>query len=383
MTRLNVQEVTANDVMSRNLVTVEPLDDVSTALGKMKANDINEVPVVSDGRVLGLVSYEILLKKRSIPMTTKVENVMSFPPRVKKSDTIMDIAETMLSSGYRAVPVADREKIIGIVSRTDLLGAISKLRILREITVQEIMTEHPHWICEDDSIDQVRSVIYKLDVRALPVVDKKDKLVGVIGLKDIANISSYQKTRQTRGDTRGGKSSTAKIDVRSVMNTPPITINQTAQITEAVELMRKHDISTVVVTERETPVGIITQYDLIELIASFKKEDQVFVQISGLHETDSHTYDVMFELIQKYIKRLGKIVTPKVFTIHVHIEGGGPETSGNVTLRGRLTTEHEMFFASAEDWDIMKASSELLSQMERMVRKEKEKQRDLDRQSAR
>lgn len=383
MTRYNVQEMTAKDVMSRNLITVEPHDDVSSALGKMRSNDINEVPVVLKKKVVGLVSYENLLKRRSIPMTTRVENVMSFPPRVSKTDTIMDIAETMLSSGYRAIPVTDKEKIVGIVSRTDLLGVISKLSILKEILVHEIMTEHPHWICEDDSIDQVRSVIYKLDTRALPVVDKKDRLVGVVGLKDLAKISYRDKSRQTRGDIRGGKSSADNVTVKSMMKSPPITIGPDAKIAEAVELMKKNEISTVVVIKGEMPVGIITQYDLIELIASFKKEDQVFVQISGLHETDSETYDIMFELIQKYIKRVGKIVTPKVFTIHVNAEGGSTVSGGDVNIRGRLTTEHEMFYATAEDWDIMKALSEMLSQMERMIRKEKEKKRDEERHAAR
>jgi CBS domain-containing protein/ribosome-associated translation inhibitor RaiA len=303
---------------------------------------------------------------------------MSFPPRVNTSDTIMDIAETMLSSGYRAVPVTDKDKIVGIVSRTDLIEVISKLRILKEILVQEIMTTHPHCVCEDDTIDQARSLIFKLDIRALPVVDKNDNLVGVVGLKDLAQASLRKKTRQTRGDA-AGKADAAKVVVKSVMNKPPVTIAQDLQISDAVELMRKNDISTVVVVDDDVPIGIVTQYDLIELIASFKKEDQVFVQISGLHEAESEMYDVMFELIQKYIKRVGKICSPKVFTIHVHSEGGSHDASGDVKLRGRLTTEHEMFYASAEDWDIMKALSELLSQLERMIRKEKEKKRDAER----
>lgn len=378
MTRLNVQEIKAEDIMSRNLVTVEPHDDVSSALGKMRSNDINEVPVVLKGKIVGLVSYETLLKKRTMPMTTKVENVMSFPPKVKKTDSIMEIAETMLSSGYRAVPVTERDKVVGIVSRTDLLSVISKLRILGEILVHEIMTSHPHLICEDDTIDRARSIIFKLDVRALPVVDNEHKLVGVVGVRDLAQAGFRKKTRQTRGDA-AGRTGAAKIEVGSLMKSPAITIDQEAKIVDAVKLMQKNDISTVVITEGETPIGIVTQFDLIELIASFKKEDQVFVQISGLHEADSECYDEMFELIQKYVKRVSKIVTPKIFTVHVHAEGGSHDASGDVKLRGRLTTEHELFHSTSEDWDIMKALSELLSQMERMIRKEKDKKKDAER----
>ncbi len=375
MTRLNVQEIKAKDIMSKILFTVEPEEDVSSAIGKMKQHDINEVPVVSNGKVVGLVSYETLLKRRSIPMTTKVENVMIFPPRVSENDSVMDIAETMLSSGYRAVPVTKRERIVGIVSRTDLINIIPSLKILSGILVYEIMTSHAHCVSEDDTMDKARSLIYKLDVRALPVVDDEENLVGVVGLKDLAQSSFRKRTRQTRGDT-AGKTGPAKIDVRSMMTTPPITIGQDANIVEAVKLMNSNNISTIVVTVDGKPIGIVSQYDLIELIASFKKEEQVFVQISGLHEADSEAYDVMFELIQKYIKRVGKIVTPKVFTIHVHSEGGSHDASGDVTLTGRLTTEHEMFYSKAEDWDLMKALSDMLSHLERQIRKDKDKKLD-------
>jgi CBS domain-containing protein/ribosome-associated translation inhibitor RaiA len=381
MTRKSVQEIKARDIMSRQLITVTPDDDVSLALGKMQQHDVNEVPVVSGKRLVGLVSYDTLLKRRSIPMTTRVENIMGFPPRVELNASVMEIAETLLSSGYRAVPVTEREKIKGIVSRTDLLNIIPALNILKEIPIREIMTSSPHFILESDTVDHARSIMYKLDVRAMPVTDENNKLVGVVGLKDLAQVSYHKKSRQTRGDVAGGKSSASKVEVKSVMNTPAITIGPDYKLADAVRLMNDNDISTVIVTDNEIPVGIVTQYDLIELIASFKVEEQVYVQISGLHETDSEAYDMMFDLIQKSVKRLGKLVKPKIFTIHVTAqEAGSDHTSGNVQLRGRMTTEHEMFYATAIDWDLMKALSEMLSQMERSVRKEKEKRQDAERQ---
>jgi len=380
MTRINVQEIKSKDIMSKNLFTVEPDDEVSTAVGMMRQHDVSEVPVISDDKVVGMVSYETLLKKRSIPMTTKIENVMIFPPRVGRDDSIMDIAETMLSSGYRAVPVTDKERIIGIVSRTDLLSIIPSLKILRDILVKEIMTAHPHCVREDDNMEHARNVIYKLDVRAIPVVDKKNEVVGVIGIKDLAKTSLIKKTGQTRGDAKG-KTEPPRIEVKSMMRSPVITIDPEAKIHEAVELMNDNDVSTVVVTEDEHPVGILTQYDFIELIASFKEEERVFVQISGLHEAEPEVYDLMFDIIQKYIKRVSKIITPKIFTVHVHSEMGRHDATGEVTLTGRLTTEHEMFYTKAEDWDYVKALSEMLSQMERKVRKDKDKRMHSERHS--
>jgi predicted transcriptional regulator len=64
MTRQSVQELTAKDIMTTNLIIVSPDEDVSSALGKMQHYDINEVPVVTEkGKILGLINYETLLKK--------------------------------------------------------------------------------------------------------------------------------------------------------------------------------------------------------------------------------------------------------------------------------------------------------------------------------
>ncbi len=377
MTRQRVQELKAKDIMTRRLVTVEPDEDVSSALGKMQHFDINEVPVVTDkGRVLGMINYETLLRKRSIPMTTKVENIMSFPPRVSEEIPVMDIAEAMLSSGYRAVPVTHNDYIVGMVSRTDLINIIPDMNILKEILVHEIMTASPHTISEKDTIEQARSAMYRLDVRALPVVNAKGELTGVVGLKDLTRVSSKDRKRKTSNFTAGRGSVDMAVQVKSVMNSPPITIPHDAKIVQAVALMNKNSISTIIATEKGGIAGIVTQYDLIELIASFKKEEQVFVQISGLHEAEPEAYDMMYDLIQKSIKRMAKLVTPKIFTIHVDRQDvGSNRTSGNVTVRGRLTTEHELYHFTACDWDLALALSSMLSQMERSIRKDKEKQK--------
>lgn len=383
MTRQSVQELKAKDIMSRKIISVSPDEDVASALGKMQHHDINEVPVITaKGKILGLINYETLLRKRSIPMTTKVENIMSFPPRVSEDALIIDIAETMLSSGYRAVPVTDRDSIIGMVSRTDLINIIPEMNILKEIMVQEIMTTSPHFITEKDTVDQARNSMFRLDVRALPVTNAKGELTGVIGIKDLAKISYQIKSRQTRGDVAGGKSSSSKVEVKSVMRTPAVSITKDAKISDAVKMMNKNDISTIIVTEMGQPIGIVTQYDLIELIASFKSEEQVFVQISGLHEAEPEAYDMMYEMIQKSVKRMAKLVTPKIFTIHVtKHDMGSDRTAGNVTIRGRMTTEHELFYSTATDWELALSLSTMLSQLEKSVRKDKEKKQSISKKS--
>ncbi len=372
MKEINIHETNAKDIMSKRPVTIEFHEEISVALGKMKEHDIHELPVTDDGKMIGLVSYDTFLKRRNIPMTTKVENVMSFPPRLSPDISIMDIAEVMLSSGYRAVPVTEDEVIVGIVSRSDLISSIPAMDILKGIKVKEIMTHNPKCVSGDDTIDTAKSLMNRLDVRALPVIDDDSKITGMVGLRDMTE-SGWRKKQKT-GAGGGGESKPLKINISSVMNQNPICVDEDQTIADAVELMLDNGISTLVVSKHDVPIGIVAQYDLMELIASFQKTDGVYVQISGIDMEDSDAYDPMYDMIQKSMIRTGKLVKPKMFTIHVSMHSDGhDEHSGHYQLSGRMTTDHEMYYAHATDWDLLKCLSDLLSQLDRMVRKDKSK----------
>ncbi|MCK4758297.1 MAG: CBS domain-containing protein [Thermoplasmata archaeon] len=372
MKEFNIHETKAKDIMSKKLVTIECHEEISVALGKMREHDVHELPVTDDGKIIGLVSYDTFLKRRNIPLTTKVENVMSFPPRLSPDISIMDVAEMMLSSGYRAVPVTKDEKIVGLVSRADLVGVIPDMDILRHIKVKEIMTHNPRCVEPDDTIDTAKSLMNHLDVRALPVIDEDSKIIGMVGLRDITDSGWRKKQKTGRGG--GGESKPVKINISSVMNIEPVCVDEDQTITEAVHLMLDNGISTIIVSKHDVPIGIVTQYDLMELIASFQKKEGVYVQISGLDIEDSDAYDPMYELIQKSMKRMGKLVKPKMFTIHVSTHAyGSEEHAGRYQLSGRMTSEHEMFYAHATDWDLLRCLSDLLSQLDRMIRKDKSK----------
>lgn len=371
-----IQETEARHIMSKKPVTVNCHDELSVVLGKMREHDIHDLPVVDGKKLVGHVSYDSFLKRRNIPLTTKVENFMSFPPKLSESVSVMEIAELMLSSGYRSVPVTKDDRIVGIVSRSDLIDIIPRMKVLNDILAKEIMTQSPHMVSEEDSLDKAKSLMGRLDVRALPVVDEGNRLVGVVGLKDISDYAWRNKQSETRGAI-SGESHPLKIKISSVMKSPPITAHADMKIADIADIMKKNAISTVVITENDIPIGIVTQYDLMELMASFQDTDGVYVQISGLEMAESEVYDMMYELIQKSMKRMGKMVKPKVFTIHasIHSEGRDHHT-GRYHLTGRLTTEHEMYYANAVDWDLMKCLSDMLGQLDRMVRKDKEKKLD-------
>src|SRR5256885_12033552 len=89
------------------------------------------------------------------------------------------------------------------------------------------------------------------------------------------------------------------LEVQSVMRSPPITVGPDADVHRAAELMAKNHISSVVVTEKDEPVGIITTQDLMQFLAALREREQLFVEISGLEDEPPEAYDEIYEVDRK------------------------------------------------------------------------------------
>jgi ribosomal subunit interface protein len=357
--------------MSRDVITAEESETLSEVLGRMREQDIHEIPVIDDRRrLLGMVGYTNLLRRRNLPLTTKVSQLIVRTPQVEPGDHLSKVAELLMSSGYRAMPVAEDGFLVGIVSRTDIIKFLKDTADLRGITVSSVMTPKPHTIHHADTIAKAKQVLGSLDTRAIPVVDDQGKLVGVVGFKDFSGYLLKPKDRPEQGAVVAEKGP-SQLEVKSFMRTPAITLSPDASVADAARLMAEHDISSVIVVEEGEPVGIVTQVDLMELVASLQTRDQLYVQISGLGEEEAWAYDSMYDLIQKGIRRISDIVRPTILNIHVAMHDESPDRS-KYSIRARLTCDHGMYYSWEWDWDIFKALDKVMDQFERRIKKEKE-----------
>jgi CBS domain-containing protein/ribosome-associated translation inhibitor RaiA len=377
---IDIAELKARDIMSRDLVVASPEDSLSDVLGKMKKHDVHEIPVVQRRKLVGIVSYNTLTKRRNLPMNTKVERIMVAPPRIAETDSVPEVAEMMMSTGARAIPVASKRKLLGIISRTDLIASIRKMKMLSDVDVGSVMSHSPQCVLESHTLHRARSMMKDLDERSVPVCGNDGRLVGVVGVRDLAGYFARKRESETRGEVVGEKEA-LEVEVKSLMRTPPVTVPQDAKLSEEVNLMMDKDISSILVADNMEPVGIVTQVDIIEFIASFGKAEEVFVQITGLEE-EPEVYDVMYERIQKTLDKIGGIVRPKSLTIHVAQHHSKGDTR-KYTMRARLGTDKGLFYARHFDWNLHKALDGLMDQLEDFVREDKERRLDARKHSRR
>jgi CBS domain-containing protein len=109
------------------------------------------------------------------------------------SDTVANAAEIMRAENVGSVPVcesAQSRKLVGIVTDRDLaLLVVAECRDATRTKVQEVMTSNPYICHVDDDLQKVLDTMQLKQVRRVPLVDKNDRLVGIIAQADIATRS--------------------------------------------------------------------------------------------------------------------------------------------------------------------------------------------------
>lgn len=131
------------EVMTAPVVTVPQTATVRQAIRLLYERNITAVPVVDGyGRMAGIVSEMDLLRDEfeADPRASAraVTDPADLPPRrvdelmtrqvmtVRENTDVADLAELMMSTGIKSVPVLRGVRLVGIVSRRDLLGVLAR-----------------------------------------------------------------------------------------------------------------------------------------------------------------------------------------------------------------------------------------------------------------
>ena len=375
---MELERLLVKDVMSSAAVTSRKGDTVSDVIAQMKKGHLREVPILDGGKPIGMVSYSSFLHRRSLPLSAKVEQVMLPVPNLEEDMLLTSAVEEMTSSGVRGAPVVRAGKMIGFISRTDVIRIFPKIAQLKDRKVSSFMTSNPLAVTERETVRKAQLLMKSLMEKTLPVVDSNGKLVGAIGMPEVMDVLwSSKAASKPPNEIRGGREQ-AEVIVGSVMSRPATAVSPAETAGNVANLMIEKGLATVFVHEDQKLVGVVSQADLMEQIISLKPTEGVYVQITGLNEEDPDVYDVLYDLIGKSMKRIDKIQPPRVFTVHVttyHHEGMRSKHS----LTGRLTTARKMYYAHAADWDLYKTMDLMLDSLEKNVKREHEKTLDLRR----
>lgn len=161
--------------------------------------------------------------------------------------------------------------------------------------VSDVMSDEVVVIQDNEQIGHVKNLILKHGFSRIIVIDENGVPVGIVTEKDIA--------RKLRGNGPAWRRRPIdKISVRRVMNNKIITINPDREIKDAVELMIKNNISSIVVVDGEGLAGIITKTDLMRIYSEkfqgrWKVEDIMTPDVITVNE--NHAITQVISLMEK------------------------------------------------------------------------------------
>lgn len=122
------------------------------------------------------------IKKPSV-MVKDIESkpvIISYP-----TDEISDVAKRLVQNNINHLPVVDNEgKLMGIVTSWDIANAIAK----GKDKLKDVMTKKVVIAREDEPVDVIARRIDKYEISGLPIVDKDNKVKGMITAEDISRL---------------------------------------------------------------------------------------------------------------------------------------------------------------------------------------------------
>jgi CBS domain-containing protein len=253
------------EIMTTDVISVDKDVSLKQVLDLMKKYDITKIPVLEEKKFFGLVTDNVIayklgsIRKRSITasrlhassVTEKEVKVISPEEEVK------NILKSVGEPGPTMLPVVEKQKLIGVVTKADLLPLVKSKYQLYSIMQRKVYT-----VGLDDRVIHARRIMITENVARLPVLEDK-KLVGIISDIEIAFAFASLKKSFSLGRQ---KHQLDELLVRDTMRTHVVWTTPSISIFDAAQLMLKQNVGALPLLEKEKLVGMVTRTDLLKTI---------------------------------------------------------------------------------------------------------------------
>ena len=137
MVKKVIKDIRVVEIMSRDVVTIAPEATLKDAHEIFRKYDYNALPVVSGGRVVGIMTKLDLLRAFSFgtkfrrsnfwdTLSEKVSDVMrTAVVSVSPNDKLQTVVDHMVEFSLRSIPVIENDRVVGMVSREDIMSHLA------------------------------------------------------------------------------------------------------------------------------------------------------------------------------------------------------------------------------------------------------------------
>ena len=135
-------------------------------------------------------------------------------------------------------------------------------RSLETIHVREIMTASPVSVRADDSLQRALDLIDKHDIHELPVLEG-GRCIGIVTAGDLKLLTPTYPLFPVQAEVR---QALRELKVATAMTIEPVTVSPHASVLAAVKLLHDNRIESLLVTEGDKLVGVLSVSDILRLV---------------------------------------------------------------------------------------------------------------------
>ena len=271
---------TVADIMTAAPIVVEVPGSRSDAINIMVRNGLTGLPVIraSDGKLMGVVSRRDVFRKFDEDQLSLImkKGCITVTPET----TIEEAAGIFSSKRIHRLPVVDNGKLVGIVTPTDMLRLVKEMKT--DLLAEDVIRTTCVTAYEDEPLTYTIPAMRISDVPALPVLDAQGKLVGILtdrdlfsdqvkntddlkalGIADVGNMAGarnvlplfYTATDKYMSDDR---------KVRDFMVKDPYTVFKKTNVSEVAKIMLTNDFGQIPVHgNKDELVGMVYDVDVL------------------------------------------------------------------------------------------------------------------------
>lgn len=253
------------DIMTTEIISVDKDVDLRYVLKMMKKHNVTKIPVVEEKKLVGvitdnMISYKLgSIKTKGVPASRlHASSVTDKEFETTTPDTkIEDILKKVGEPGPTMLHVVENDKLVGVLTKADLLPLIDSKKQLHEIMQKKL-----HVISPDDRVIHARRVMIDEKVARLPVIEQGE-LAGMVSDTEIAFALANIKRSFSRGRQ---KHQLEELLVDDIMKSPVIWTEPNITAVSAAKIMLDNHIGALPLMTNNNMVGIVTRTDLVKTI---------------------------------------------------------------------------------------------------------------------
>lgn len=250
------RKLMVRDIMSESVVTASVDERIVSAARKMSDNHVSCVVVVDNGKLAGILTQKDILRVVACEEgnygRAKTSEKMSCPVGVVLPTlSVIAAGRIMEANGIKRLPVLVDQRLVGIVTQTDITRGLTFLSPLR--SVADIMSTHVATVRTDATVVEGARIMSDNNISCILVMDQEE-VAGILTEKDLLDRVVIPR-RHPR-----------KTNVSEVMSRPVAWIPPSYSVLGAAQKMDQMHLHRLVVMDRKQLCGLVTQTDIMRAI---------------------------------------------------------------------------------------------------------------------